>query len=220
VHTPSMLGSFVFLAFLTLFSVSAEDYPPQSIMWHVARAKASHQTKVDLPPLEMLVAETGDLAAVAKKSSIVIAEMVGQCTTFEEYHVATWTKYRIRERLGHNHAIAHARSAPDVPDCLSPVMPSEFITSEPYGSVTIEGVTVSRAAPLNSANLPASEPRLLFVQFIGEGSFALLPFGNRGLFSIMPDGQIRSIDRTETPLKQDIEQRFQGSINKLREFVR
>jgi len=188
-------------------------------MWYVSRARANNETKVQLPPIIELEAEIGDLNSVAERSSIVIADLIEQCTSFDTYHVYTWYKYKLIDRLGHNNVIG-ARTPGDIPGCLGSVGQDQFVLAEPYGTVQIDGVTVSRTAPLDAASLPRNEQRLMFVRFIGDGSRALLPFGNKGLFSVSTKGHIRSInDRVQNPLSLDIEQRCHGSVSQLRELV-
>lgn len=188
-----------------------------SIRWFAARAKANGETSVELSTPKEFVAVPGDLASAARHSSVVVADLVEQCTTVETYELITWTKYHIRERLGLYNKIERSRVTP-MPDCMTPPLESEFITAEGWGTAVIDGITVVAPSPHPSDILPTSEPRLLFVIFLDNGNSAALAYSQASQFSIKSDGHVRSMVRS--PLADDIERSHKGQTASVRSLLR
>src|SRR5437879_12628763 len=111
--------------------LSAQDFARGSLMWYINRAKANHQTVVHLPIPKELYAEVGDLSSAAGRASVVLVNFVDEVTTYDTYEIHTWTKFRIRERLGRYQRIREDDLSSDVPERLLPLLQNEFITVQP-----------------------------------------------------------------------------------------
>jgi hypothetical protein len=196
---------------------SVMSTPPGSIMSYVQAALAKHEKAVSIPAPKVLHAELAGLDAASHKASIVLADLVSQVTTHDTYDIYTWYKFKIQERLGPYTRVRDDIEMPaSVPSALLPVLPDEFIMVEPFGTIELDGVTVSCLDP-NVEALPKAEPRLMFVQFSANGSMAAPVFGYSGIFSVMADGRLRAaVPAKGNILKEEIDQRAHGRLNDLR----
>jgi hypothetical protein len=174
----------------------AQAFPEGSLMSAVSRAKAQNRKVVHLTPL-INHAAAYDFDTATQKATVVLADLVAEATTYDTYLIYTWQKFRIRERLGpYQNTPRRDGDPPDYPKSLLPIQSDEFVIVEPFGTVEIAGVKV--ISDDESVRLPASETRLMFVQFFQDAP-AGLQFGHFGVFSVMPDGILRAkIDSART----------------------
>jgi len=189
-------------------------------MWHVSRAKAQNKKVVHIKGPLITHGAANDFTSAMNNATLVIADLVGEATTYDTYDIYTSQKVKIRERLGPYQNTPVWDGAPlEFPKSLLPIQTDEFIITEPFGTIEIAGVTLT-SVDESQASLPPSEPRLMFVQF-WQGGIAGLQFGRYGVFSIMPDGKLRAkIDANKNPLKKDIDLRFDGRLDRVRASLR
>jgi hypothetical protein len=195
-----------------------ENVKPNSLRWFAAKAKASRKDKIFIPaPVEYLGADSPP-DELLSQATIVIARPVASYTSApNDEDVVTWYKFRLVETLTEGVPCPRCPNRTP-PNEILPVNTDEFLLPKYGGTLAVDGVEVTKG---ESDFPPFSEDKnyLLFIVKSPNGTASLLT-GPSGVYAVNPEGAAEPVSNRSHPLKEAIRQRFDGSVERLKQHVK
>lgn len=185
----------------------------------VKQAKANGTQEVVLPIPEVNYGGSDtDMDKALLNYKVVVAEPIEQRSYYDgSSSVSTWYKFRIVEVLSKNEPPPCSECfIGEPPSEMLPLNSDEFLLGKLGGTVLIDGVRVTTPDGLRYPGFKRNKRYLLFVS-IDTSGVARTVAGPAGVFTIDEDGSLKPINKEPHPLKEDIKNKFDNSIDKLKQ---
>lgn len=195
-----------------------ENVKPNSLRWFAAKARASRKDKIFIPtPVEYLGADSNP-DELLSHATIVIARPVASYTYApNDEDVVTWYKFRLIEKLNEEAPCPRCPNRTP-PNEILPVNNDEFLLPKYGGTLDVDGVEVTKGES-DFPPFPEDKNYLLFIMKSPNGTASLLT-GPGGAYAVSPEGALESVSNRPHRLKEAISQRFDSSVEQLKQRVK
>jgi hypothetical protein len=186
------------------------------------RTKAEGRSKVTITgPAIDYPGEGMNLDLAARDYSVVVAEPTENKSYFMgSQAVRTWYRFRIVDTLSQKppSPCYTCSPVPDIPEDFGAINPNEFLMATAGGTVSVDGIEVT----VDNPAIPAFEKGKKYLLFISitPSQVALLAAGPSGVFRVNEDESLEAVNKSNRPLKSDINQRFNLKLSKLKEQLK
>jgi hypothetical protein len=197
----------------------AED--KNTIAWYVRVAKAKGEKTVALPVEQSEYAngfETLDQAL--QYNEAIIGMPIEKRVVYTDDSLRTWYKIKILEDLSDKNRLKCSDctfNGLTVPQELLPLNTDEILMVLGGGSATIDGVQVTYDDPLYP-QFQLSKKYFLFFQTDQSRQIGLIRMGPTGVYTI-GDDKLSPVNENPHPIKSEIINRYNSSIESLRSHV-
>ena len=184
----------------------------------IREAKARGDNTVELNEL-VCGWDIGSLQEALSRDTLVLADLVGKKTYADTDNLHTWYRFKIRETLLKNPNPPYEYLFHSGPSDMLPIAEDEFLIHELNGQMEIDGVTVTQVS--NGAKYFEGQTYLLFL-WIDPSKRTAIRTGTTpsGVFLVDSNGNLSSYLDDTYPLKTALAERFNNSLNDLREGLR
>ena len=192
---------------------------PNSLRGAAVKAKAEGKNRINIrAPFGEYAGAESPPDEVLADATVVIAQPIDSYTYApNEEDIVTYYKFKVEETLKE---APPCTRCPDrtPPDEILPVNEGEFLLGMYGGTMSVDGVQVSMFEP-GFPPFSKNKKYLLFLRKSTNGTVSLL-VGPSGAYGVSPEGAIEPINGRPHPLKEAIAQRFNGSVEQLKQHLK
>lgn len=185
------------------------------------QAKIENKTEIVLPSTAQLPSTVNSLEEVIQNYSLLRVKVKDAETlvvqpdpTIETIDIKTWYKLEVLEVLHKQSEIGDSALPEGVPTRLLPLSSTESFLFVNGGSVTVDGIKVTRALGSENPRLILKREYLIAATVDSEGKF-IRPIAKAGVFLIEGEA-IKPVTARPSQLAHEIEERYGNSLIHLR----
>lgn len=219
-----LIGLSVVLTFGLISTVSKQE--PQEpakdrIQWTIDKAKAKGQRRVLIngDTVDYVGSGGGDIEEMFAYTTSVIAVPVEHRTYETDRNIITWYKLRPVEYLSdvRPSGCPSCDTVPPPADLL-PADPGEFFIRKQGGTINRDGVQVSQV-DYDFPALTEGQRYLMFI-YLHPSGVAWVAAGPVGIYTIIGDDRLVSLNNEPHPLKDDLRQKFGSSLREVKAKIK